>query len=130
MCNVQDCANAVAGRWVAGGTIKLHLSLHKSSGHFAGSELPEPIKIVPGDDGWDDASRRHRGDYCLESQNSISSRIDFIDADNLGENDPMDIEPEDVGFALTSAVFDLEDTEKQAASIRERNDKLIESEYY
>ena len=58
--------------------------------------------------------------------------LDSADADELSEDDSMNAELEHraFAFAFASAVFNFEDTEEQAASVRERNNRLFLSEYY
>lgn len=149
MCNVQDCVNTVSGRWLTYHAIHHHRSLHEYSEHFsAGSELTEFTKLVPGDSRWDEVVKWHRGTDRKEAQVSMLSRTEWANRNDSSEEDMASIEDamaedevmdedestaetsEEGVFELVVAGSNLEHAEEQAASVRERNIKLLLSKHH
>lgn len=124
LCNVPLCVNVVMGHWMSYSGFRCHVRAHRVTERFSGDlEIPEPEKVVPGDEGWKEIFSRPTDDQDLP--NCDESSAFAVDEAAGDDGDPLESEME--GCEIELAALALKTVEERRSSLRRRNQELLTS---
>lgn len=113
------------GYWMSYSGIQQHVEAHRITERFSGDlEIPEPTKVVPGDDGWKEIFFRPTGDQDLPNCDESSA----FAVDEAAGDDGDALEPEMEGCEIELAALALKTVEERKSSVRRRNEEVLTSE--